>query len=129
MVITPSMVAAYNEAKAEKIAAEERFAKIESDLCQAMLVDEIKSGLVSVSGDVFKVTVVAKETTRIDDNGLRKLMGAVAFRKVCKPPKADGKLLEKAIKDGLVTADAVSPFVSFTENKPYVLVSRYKEDE
>lgn len=123
------MLAEYNEAKRQKAEAEERFDKIENELAQAMLVEQIKSDLVDVSGDVYKVTVIAKETPRIDEAGLREFMGAVKYRKVCKPPRADVKLIEAAIRSDVLSAETAARFVTYTTGKPYLRVTPYTEGE
>lgn len=123
MGITEEMVAEYEVAKATLEAAKERFVKVENALCQEMLVSKTKTDLIVVRGQKKQVTVVAGETLTIDSAGLKEYLGAVKFRKVCKPPKADGKLLEKAIKDGLIPAEDAAQYVKITSNKPYIRVS------
>lgn len=122
------LVAEWQIAKEAKEIAEERFDKIQNELSQYMLVNEIKSDLVSVSGKDYKVTVVAAESARVDSEGLKKAMGAVAFRKVCKQ-RVDNKLLEKAIADGVVSAEVASKFVTIQQNTPYARVTPLKDEE
>jgi len=127
MAINEELVLEWQVADATFKAAKERFDKVTNELAQEMLVQEIKSDLVCVRGDDYKVTVVQGETTRVDDDGLKKAMGAVKFRRVTKT-KVDTKLLEKAVKDGLVDIDTVAAFVSITPNKPFVKVTRVVGD-
>lgn len=122
------LVAEWRIAKEAKEIAEERFDKVQNELTQFMLVNEIKSDLASVSGRDYKVTVVAAESTRVDAEGLRKAMGAVAFRRVCKQ-RVDNKLLEKAIADGVVSAEVVSEHVTIQQNTPYARVTPVTGEE
>jgi preprotein translocase subunit SecD len=122
MAINETLVLEWQVADAALKVAKERFDKVTNELAQEMLVQEIKSDLVCVRGDDYKVTVVQGETMRIDDEGLRKAMGAVKFRKIVKS-KVDRKLLEKAIKDGVLDISNVSAFVSIAPNKPFVKVT------
>jgi hypothetical protein len=122
MAINETLVLEWQVADAALKIAKERFDKVTNELAQDMLVQEIKSDLVCVRGSDYKVTVVAGETMRIDDEGLRKAMGAVKFRKIVKT-KVDRGLLEKAIKDGLIDISNAAAFVSITPNKPFVKVT------
>lgn len=122
------LVAEWQIADATLKAAKERFDKVQNELAQHMLVNEIKSDLVCVRGEDWKVTVVAAESTSVDADGLRQAMGAVAFRKVCKQ-RVDNKLLEKAIADGVVPAEVVAQHVTIKPNTPYVRVTRVTGEE
>ena len=100
MAINEGLVYEYQIAKAALEVAKERFDKVENELCQEMLVSQTKSDLVCVRGDDYKVTVVAGETVRIDEKGLRDFLGGRNFNKVC-TKKVDRRLLEAAISDPL----------------------------
>jgi hypothetical protein len=117
------MVAEWQIADATNKAAKERFDKITNELAQYMLLNEIKSDLVCVRGDDYKVTVVAAETVRVDEEGLRKAIGAVAYRRICKQ-KVDNKLLDAAVRDGVLSLDTVAEHVTIKKNTPHVRVTR-----
>jgi hypothetical protein len=121
------LVAEWQIADATLKAAKERFDKVTNELAQHMLVNEIKSDLVCVRGEDYKVTVVAAESTSVDSEGLKKAMGAVAYRKVCKS-RVDTKLLETAIRDGVVSAETVASYVTIKNNTPYVRVTTVTGD-
>lgn len=128
MAINESLVGQYNVAKATLAAAQEAFDKVENALCQEMLVTETKTDLVNVNDTTWQVTVVAGETTKIDEKGLKTLMGAVKFRKICKPAKVDSKLLELAVKNGALSVETVSKYVSYSPNKPFLRVTKVADD-
>lgn len=116
---------------ARKIAqeAKARFDEIEARLCKGMIEAQIKSDRVPVFGVDHRVTLVAGETMIIDEEGLRKHVGAVAYRKLCKKPKASAELIEKALKDGRVDLGAIASYVAFKPNKPYLRVGIWKDAE
>jgi len=125
MAIAEDLVLEYQVAKAAWEIAKERFDKVENELCQEMLVSKTKSDLVCVRGEDWKVTVVQGETVRIDEDGLRKFIGARQFNKVC-IKKVDRKALEKAIVNPSfpLTPEELSAFVSITVNKAYVRITK-----
>lgn len=130
MAISEELVAEYQVAKATLAAAKERFDKVENELVQDMLVQEIKSDLVCVRGKDYKVTVVAGESVRVDEIGLEKYLGKRNFKRLCSY-RVDKKLLEAALTDPSIplSAETAAKFITIVPNKPYVKVSDYKEEE
>jgi len=109
----------YQIAKATKLAANEAFDKAENALCQELLVKKDKTLVVGVNNTPYRVTVIQKETPTIDADGLKTEIGALAFRKVC-VPKVNAKLVEAAVKNGVLSIGAVSKYITYTKSKPYI---------
>lgn len=113
----------YIDAKHALTEATNRLKLAEQRLIEKMTREERKSYSAKLGGKTYRATFVQNMRTVIDEPGLKKAMGAVAFRKVTKQV-IDRKKLEAAMESG--TADPLivgqyvkeepsSPFVRFTE--------------
>jgi len=126
MGINADLVSEYQIAKNSYNIAKERFAKVENELCQEMLTNQVKSDVVAIGGRDWKVTVVQGETVSIDAAGLEEYLGKRNFKKLC-TYKIDQKGVERGIKapDIPLSAETAAPFVTINQSKPYMKVSKY----
>lgn len=74
-------------------------------------------------GKYYQATVVSPEKVDVDEAGLRKEIGAVAFRKIS-VQKLDRKLLEAALESGALDPQIVGKHLHTKESRPYI---RYTE--
>lgn len=92
-------------------------------LMERMTREQRKSYTKEDGGKRYRVTYVQNMRTQINEAGLKKAMGAVAFRKICKQV-VDRKALEEALTQGTADPNVVgqylievpsAPFIKFTE--------------
>lgn len=76
----------------------------------------------------MQATVVRRETTRIDEDSLKKKLGAPLFNKATKRVLDKAKL-ESLISLGEVTVEQVASASQLVPSKPYVRVSEVVEAE
>jgi len=115
----------YAEARRAEEDAKRRRALVEEELMAEMTKSQLKSTSTRDGGKRLQVTYVQGETASIDEAGLRKALGATAFRKYT-VEKLDRKRLEAAMDTGEVDPIVVGQFVSVAPSKPYL---RFTEKE
>lgn len=96
-----------------------------------MLVKEQrKTAEVQDGGKEYRVTYVQGETTKIDEQGLRKALGAANYRKYTKET-LDRKKLEEGMDKGEVDPIVVGQHVQVVPSKPFLRFTEKeaKEDE
>lgn len=111
-----SLLGDFREAQRERGEAELRFAEAEARLMTAL--GERKTAKVGS----HRVTVVRRETTKVDEPKLKKLLGAKLWNKVAKSVLDRGKL-ESAISTGEVSLDVVASASTIVPSKPYLRLS------
>src|SRR5690242_7457202 len=100
----------YLEARRAADEATARLKAAQKALIQKMTREQRKSYEHLDGAKKYKVTYVQNVRNVIDEPGLKKAMGAVAFRKVCKQV-IDRKLLEGALEEGTADPMVVGQFV------------------
>ena len=132
MRITPNeadpLVAEYLAARTARDQAEERFRDLETRLIKQMEADQRKSYHWSADGQPQSLTYVRGSTTRIDEIGLRKAMGARNFDRYTRKT-LDRRAMEKAMGAGEVDTVTVSKFVTVIPKKAYLNYSHKEEEE
>ena len=105
-------------------------AKRELDAAEQELIESLraagdKSTSLTEGDKVQRATVVQTETTKIDEEGLRKALGVKLWNKVT-VRKVDKAKLTTIIADGEVSPELASGFLTVQKNKPYI---RYSEGQ
>lgn len=93
-----------------------------------MEADQRKTFHWSADGQPHTLTYVRGSTTRIDEVGLRKAMGARNFDRYTRKT-LDRRAMEKAMGAGEVDTVTVSRFVTVVPKKPYLNHSHKEEEE
>jgi len=123
MRITPNepdpLVLEYLSARAARDQAEEEFRELESRLIKQMEADQRKSYHWAVDGRPHTLTYVRGVTTKIDEVGLRKALGARNFDRYTRRV-LDRQAMEKAMSAGEVDTVTVSRFVTNIPKKAYL---------
>lgn len=88
-------------------------------LIEKMTREQRKSYSLQDGGKTYKVTYVQNMRTEIDEKGLKKAMGAVKFRKICKQV-VDRKVLESALDTGEVDPNIVGQYVKEVPSAPFL---------
>jgi len=109
---------AADHAKRELEAAEE-------ELIDALRTAGDKSTSLTEGDKVQRATVVQTETTKIDEDGLRKAVGVKLWNKIT-VKKVDKAKLTTTIADGEISPELASGFLTVQKNKPYI---RYSEGQ
>lgn len=87
---------------------------------------QVKTAYVSAGGVKFSATYTQRTTNQINEQGLRKALGARVYDKFT-TKKLDRKALETAMTDGVVDPMIVAKFVDQVPGKIY-LTYRAKEE-
>jgi hypothetical protein len=110
-------------------------AKRELEAAEAELIESLraagdKSTSLTEGDKVQRATVVQTETTKIDEEGLRKALGVKLWNKVT-VKKVDKAKLTAIIADGEISPELASGFLTVQKNKPYIRYSegQRKDDE
>jgi len=74
------------------------------------------------------VTVVSKEVTTFNEDGLKKALGSVSYKKLCKTSLDKDKLL-KAISAGDVDPVVVATYSEIKQSAPYIRLTEKAEDD
>lgn len=109
----------YIEAKKNAAEADARLQQAAKALIDKMTREERKTMSTRDGGKQYRVTYVQNMRTEIDEPGLKKAMGAVPFRKVCKQV-VDRKLLEEALDEGTADKHVVAQFIKEVPSKPFL---------
>lgn len=97
--------------------------EMESELTATMEALQRKSVSTKTNFGDFQATYVRSEKINVNEDGLRKHLGAKVFKSVA-DLKLNRKKLEAALEEGEIKHEDVSPYVSSTHGAPYV---RYTE--
>lgn len=109
----------YLEARRAHDTATARLKAAQKTLIQKMTREQRKSLTTQDGGKQYRVTYVQNMRNNIDESGLKKALGAVAFRKVCKQV-IDRKVLEQAMEDGSVDPMVVGQYVTTLPSEPFL---------
>lgn len=96
---------------------------------QEQVVLNMMEGAKTRKAGAFRITRVAAQRVKYNEAGLKKAIGARLFNKLTKPAPLDTKKLDEAVQEGLVDINVVAQYATITENKPYVRISDYVEDD
>lgn len=103
-----------------------------TDLQNQILKDMQAKARKSISADVagvkVKATYVQGYSTKINEDGLKKALGATRWVKVTKMV-VDKKKLEEAMSSGLVDPMVVGQHVQQTPNQPYLRVTESLQED
>ena len=105
-------------------------AKRELELAEEELIESLraagdKSTSLTEGDKVQRATVVQTESTKIDEDGLRKAVGVKLWNKIT-VKKVDKAKLTETIADGEISPELASGFLTVQKNKPYI---RYTEGQ
>lgn len=87
-----------------------------------------QAGRKTAKVDDIKITKVQGTSTRIDEKGLAKALGAAMWNKITKKSLDKGKLEDK-IERGEIDINVVAQHTTVAENAPYIRLSAALEDE
>ena len=110
----------YLQDQRDSVAGELKTAQ--ATLCDLMREEEVKTFEVEDDEKTVRATYVSTTRTTVDEDSLRKAVGAVTFNKVS-TRKLDKSLLEKAILSGEVDARIVAQNTSVVTSSPYVRIT------
>lgn len=110
---------AYREAKHEEQAAKGNREDAEKHLLRALEDSRRKNYEFEENGRFYRATRVAAERAVIDEDGLRKELGARNFARVTKVT-VDRKKLEDAVHQGLIPQEVVGKHIRLEQNKPSI---------
>lgn len=77
-----------------------------------------KSASVALGDSVYRVTVVAGERVKVNEDGLKKAIGARAWNHIT-VRKVSSNLLREAITTGSISAAVAAEFVEIKQNKVF----------
>lgn len=121
------LAARWRQARDAKLDAEEKFAKAEHDLVTAMADAGRKTATADLEDGAFKIRVVASETVRVNEPGLKKALGARLYNTLLKK-SLDQSLLKKALADGKVDPIVVAQHSEVVPRKSYIKLTLLGED-
>jgi hypothetical protein len=110
------------EAKRAVEDAQRRLELAQQSLVEKMTREQRKTFIKEDGGKVYRATYVQAVRTVVNEEGLKKAIGAVKFRKVSKQV-LDKKLLEKAMETGAVDPVLVGQYVTEVPNRPSIRLS------
>ena len=118
------LVQAVLEAEGAKIEAEEEWRKLRAQLAEAVLARGEQSAHGHTDeGEVIRVTVVAPETTKTDEQALAARIGLRAFNRLTKRV-LDRDLVGRAIQDGRLSVEDYAACTEIRKTAPYPKLSR-----
>lgn len=118
---------AFLAAKNRKEKAEDDFDQIKSTLIGLMLQEGRKTVAMEHEDKVVRGTLASTTRMKWDEDGLKKAIGAEAFKKVT-TPKVDAKKMREAISMGVVDPNKVA--MHCTESHSYYIrTSEKKKDD
>lgn len=109
----------YIEARRAVAEAKSRMEHATKNLVEKMTREQRKSFALTDGGKTFKATYVQNTQIKVNEQGLKKALGAVAFRKVCKQV-LDRKALEEAMSTGTVDPVVVGQYVTEEHSAPFI---------
>lgn len=121
------MVLALAAARRDVEKMQEAFAKAQRALADYMETHQRKTVKITDEGFLFQATYSRQTSVKIDEDGLRKKMGAKEFDQYT-VKKLDRKALEQALDDNEALQLTVAPFVSTTQSEPFIRLT-IKEDK
>jgi hypothetical protein len=100
---------------------------LESQIIKEMEAAKRKTTATEISGINVKVTYVQGYSTKINEDGLKKALGAARWVKVTKMV-VDKSKLETAMSNGLIDPIVVGQHVTQSPNKPYLRITESLSD-
>lgn len=114
----------YQQAQGALLEAQDELDKIKNRLIGAVEATGVQSvGLVNDEDEVFKVTVVSGETTKIDEFLLRAAIGGRAYNSLT-VRKLDMKKVEKAIADGTLSVEVLADVAEVKSRAKFLKITR-----
>ncbi len=113
------------EAKQAMEDAQRRLELAQQNLVERMTREQRKTFVKTTDGKVYRATYVQAIRTQVNEEGLKKAIGAVRFRKVSKQV-LDKRLLEEALEAGTIDPVVVGQFVTEVPNRPSIRLSEGK---
>jgi len=89
---------------------------------------ELKSSSAEIAGVRYVTTATSRTTTKVDEQGLKKALGARTFNKLTKPVLDKAKL-ETAINEGDVDAAIVSQYVEVKDGATSIRLTKATEED
>lgn len=121
------LMAALVVAKQNLLQAQSAVAQYERELMEWMESKQRKVFTHEVADKKYKATFVRTTRMVVNEEGLRKHLGARAWNKITDRKFSKVKL-EKALDEEALSVEDVSPYVNEVENKGYVRVSEVKSE-
>jgi BMFP domain-containing protein YqiC len=119
----------YLLAKAHLEHAKAYLEKVTAEISSDMLERSVKSELAATAGGAqYTVTVVQRETLKVDEVMLLQTLGKRQFAKIS-DLKLNAKKLEAAVKDGVISAELVSSNSVISRSSPYLRVTDYSGED
>lgn len=88
-----------------------------------------QKSLSTTTGDKKIVATVSSRTiTTFDEKGLKKALGAISYKRLCKL-QIDRAKLEQAVQDGDVDPVVVAQYSRITQSAPYIRLSEKAVDD
>lgn len=109
----------YEELKAEMKLMSSEVSELQAELVEFIEKNDAK--LFTVDGRDF--TRVQSESVNTDEEKLKKAIGATAFNKLT-VRTLDPKLVDQAVKDGVLTTTLLASVSTLKKNKPYISMSK-----
>lgn len=122
-----SLVTRYVMALENRMQAEQAEAAARRELVEYMEANQRKTVSAETPYGKRKVTYSRSTRITIDEKGLKKAIGAKLFNKFT-VRKLDRAKLEKALDEGVVSPNTVSPYVKESYSTPYLRVTGVKDD-
>lgn len=121
----------YIEAKKAADQAVRELKLAEEELAEALRTAGQKSISLTEGDKVQRATYVQTETTKIDEDGLRKAVGVKVWNRITNR-KVDKAKLMTVIGEGEISQELAASFITLQKSKPYIRFSegqRKEEDE
>lgn len=122
------LIEALAAARGERDLAQQKVDNLERELIELMESKQQKSVIGNTVFGKLQATYVRRTTVQVDEEGLRKSMGAKVFDKYT-DSKLNRRKLEKALEDGEVDVSVVSPFVSEKAGAAYLRWTEKKDGD
>ena len=122
------LVAQVIEARKAKDEAENRYAYLAKQLMDEMEANQQKSVSHTDGGKKYSLTYSSREITTLDEAGLKKELGAVAFNKLCKKV-LDRPKVEKMLDEGQLDPMVVGKYAQTKRSAPYLRFSEKGEPD
>jgi len=119
----------YFQAKALYDMAKAHLDGVVDEITKDMIQRTVKSELCERDdGSMYTVTVVQRETLKVDEVTLLQTLGKRQFAKVS-DLKLNTKKLEAAVRDGVISAELVSDNSVVSRSSPYLRVTDYSGED
>jgi hypothetical protein len=119
----------YFQAKALYDMAKDHLDRVIEEIATDMVQRSVKSELCERDdGSKHTVTVVQRETLKVDEVTLLSVLGKRQFAKIS-DQKLNTKKLEAAVRDGVISAELVSDNSVVSRSNPYLRVTDYSGED